>query len=279
MTGPRLALSIGIAVFLAIAALAFGPRGFEAQSLLVAQDDPSEIADRLLDRSFTAAVAAREIRAALAADDAELAASFVELARDRNVPVDPALIGQVEAANTTSANAARAAGSFARGLIIGEPEDLVGLAGTAVGDLFVIGDIRDVAREGTRFAMGEPVDELVLGLAGVGLAVTAGTYASLGAGAPGRIGLSVIKAARKTGRLSAGMAQWVGRSMREVVDLSALKRAVGSFSLLQPAVAIRTAREAVKVEKSEGLMKLVGDVGTVQSKAGTKAALEGLKVA
>ena len=51
--------------------------------------------------------------------------------------------------------------------------------------------------------MGEPADELVLGLAGVGLAVTAGTYASLGAGAPGRIGLTVVKAARKTGRMSA----------------------------------------------------------------------------
>jgi hypothetical protein len=279
MTGPRLALSIGVAVFLAIAALAFGPRGFEAQSLLVAQDNPSEIADRLLDRSFTTAVATREIRAALAADDAELAASFVELAHDRNVAVDPVLVAEVEAANTTSANAARAAGSFARGLIVGESDDLVGLAGTAISDLFVIGDIRDVAREGTRLAMGEPADELVLGLAGVGLAVTAGTYASLGVGAPGRVGLSVIKAARKTGRLSAGMAQWVGRSLREVVDLSALKRAVGSFSLLQPAVAIRTAREAVKMEKSEGLVKLVGDVGTVQSKAGTRAALEGLKVA
>jgi hypothetical protein len=278
MTGPRLALSLGIAVFLAIAALTFGPRGFEAQSFLIAQDDPSELVERRLDRAFTAAVAAREIRAALAADDAELAASFVELARDRNVPVEAALAAQVEAANTTAANATRAAGSFARGLVVGEPEDLVGLVGTTVGDLFVIGDIRDAVREGTRLAMGEPADELVLGLAGLGLAVTAGTYATLGAGAPGRVGLSVIKAARKTGRLSAGMAQWVGRSLREVVDLSALKRAVGTFSLMQPGVAIRAARDVVKMEKSEGLVKLVGDVGSVQSKAGTKAALDGLKI-
>src|SRR5207244_4289218 len=157
---------------------------------LLAQDDPAAIADRRLDRAFNAAVAAREIRAALAADDAELAASFVELARDRDVAVDPALAAQVEAANSTTANTARAAGSFARGFVTGEPEDLVGLAGTAAGDLFVFGDIRDAAREGTRLALGEPADELVLGLACVGLAVTAGTYASLGAAAPGRIGLT-----------------------------------------------------------------------------------------
>jgi hypothetical protein len=278
MTGPRIALSLGMLIACAIAMLAIGPRGFEAQSLLVAQDDPVELADRQLDRSFKPTVAVREIRAALAADDAELAASFVELARERNVTIDPALVAQVEAANTASANAARAAGSFARGLITGEPEDVVGLAGTAVGDLFVFGDIRDAAREGTRLAMGEPADELVLGLSGLGIAITAGTYASLGAGAPGRVGLTVIKAARKTGRISASMAGWVTRSLREVVDLSKLRGAVVGFSLVQPTVAVRVAREAVKVEKSEGLVRLVTDVGRVQSKAGTKAALDGLKI-
>ena len=39
--------------------------------------------------------------------------------------------------------------SFTRGLITGEPDDLVGFAGTALGDLFVFGDIRDAVREGS----------------------------------------------------------------------------------------------------------------------------------
>jgi hypothetical protein len=278
MTGSRIALPLGLAFACALAALTIAPRGFDAEALLMAQDDPVELADRRLDRSFNAAVAAREIRSALAADDADLATSFLELARDRNVPVEPALVRQVEAANSTSASAARAAGSFARGLVTGEPDDLVGLAGTAVGDLFVFGDIRDAAREGTRLVSGEPADELILGLACVGLAVTAGTYASLGTATPARIGLSVLKAARKTGRIGARMGEWVSRSLREIVDVAALKRAVGSMSLIQPAVAVRAAREAVKVEKTEGLVRLVSDVGRVQSKAGTKAALDGLKI-
>src|SRR5256885_12721375 len=37
-------------------------------------------------------------------DDPELAASFVELAQHRQVPLDPALVAQVEAANTASAD-------------------------------------------------------------------------------------------------------------------------------------------------------------------------------
>ena len=179
----------------------------------------------------------------------------------------------VEEANSSAA----AAGSFARGLITGEPEDAVGLAGTAIGDLFVFGDIRDAVREGSRYASGESYDQLVLGLACVGIAVTAGTYASIGIGAPARVGLSAVKAARKTGRLAGPMGAWIGRSLRETVDWAALKRAGGS--LADPVAAVRGAREAVKVEKAGGLTRLVSDVGRVQAKAGTQAALDSLKLA
>ena len=59
---------------------------------------------------------------------------------------------------------------------------------------------------------------MILGLACVGLAITAGTYATLGTAAPARIGLSVAKVARKTGRLSADLTAYIGRTMRGVVD-------------------------------------------------------------
>jgi hypothetical protein len=196
MNGSRIAIPLGLLFACAIAALTVLPRGYLAESLLSAQDDPGKLAEIALDRSFNATVAAREVSAALAADDPDLAQSFLDLARERKVPVDPDLAKEVEEANSSSANAARAAGNFARGFVTGEPDDLVGLAGTAVGDLFVFGDIRDAVREGTRFATGQKADELILGLACVGLAITAGTYASVGMGAPARIGLSVIKAAR-----------------------------------------------------------------------------------
>jgi hypothetical protein len=279
MTGWRTALPLGAAFFCAFAAFVVVPRGFEAQSLLLAQNDPALLADYALDRSFDAAVAAREIEAALAAGDPDLAKSFRDLARQRNVPVDPVLDARIEAATSTTATAARAAGTFGRGLITGEPDDLVGLAGTALGDLFVFGDIRDAVREGSRLALGEKADELVLGLACVGIAVTAGTYATLGAGTPARVGLSLVKAARKTGRMTAHMGAWFGRTLREVVDWTALRRAFGGASLTEPVVAVRAAREAVKMEKTEELARMLGGVGRVQTKAGTQAALDSLKIA
>jgi hypothetical protein len=279
MTGARIAVPLGLAVALGLAALTIVPAGFDAEELLASQEDPVALADHAIARTFDAGVAAREINAALAANDPDLAQSFLELARDRKVPVDAALAAKVEAANAGAATAQRSLESFARGFVTGEPEDLSGLAGTAFGDLFVFGDIRDAVREGTRLASGQQADELILGLACVGLAVTAGTYASVGLAAPARIGVTVVKAARKTGRIGAGLVTWISRSLREIIDWSALQRAITGAKVTDPAIAVRAAREAVKVEKAQGLVRLVSDVGRVQAKAGTQAALDGLKLA
>jgi hypothetical protein len=64
-----------------------------------------------------------------------------------------------------------------------------------------------------------------------------------------------------------------------VVDWRALKAAFGGASLAQPQIAVRAARQAVKLEKSDALVHLVRDVGRVQEKAGARAALDGLRLA
>jgi hypothetical protein len=156
---------------------------------------------------------------------------------------------------------------FVDGLVTGEPKDATGLAGTALGDLFVFGDIRDAVREGGRYVSGGAYDPLILGLAGAGIAITAATYATAGAAVPARLGLTVLKAARRTGQLSGALARWLGRVLRDAVTATG------------PVIAARAGREAVKIEKAEALVRLVSDVGTVQAKAGTRAALDGLKLA
>lgn len=262
-----------------LGAVALLPRAAESVNWLLIEDDPAALADRKLATSFDTAAATREIEAAIAAKDIDLAASFVELARDRQVAIDPDLAARVEAAAKAEDTAAAKAGSFTRGLITGEPDDLVSLAGTALGDLFVFGDIRDALREGSRLATGQKADRLILGLAGVGIAITAGTYATLGVGTPARVGLSLVKAARKTGRLGTRLGDWIARSMRGAVDWSGLRKGLAGASLTEPAIAVRAMREAVKVEKADNLLRLARDVGKVQTRAGTKAALDGLKMA
>jgi hypothetical protein len=274
----RIVLPLMAVALCAAAAYAVLPRAHESYVLLNAQDDPAVLADIAVGKALSAPVARAEIENALDAGDPELAASFLELARDRGIVVDPQLAARVDAANAPSAQVVRTAMSFGHGLITGAPEDLAGLAGTATGDLFVFGDIRDAVREGGRLARGESADELILGLACAGILVTAATYASVGAAAPARAGLSFVKAARRTGRLAAPVAEWMGRSIREVVDTKAFGAALSKASITAPGEALRLARDAVKLDRAEGVMTMMRDVGRVRAKAGTGAALEGLKL-
>src|SRR4029077_6084487 len=72
--------------------------------------------------------------------------------------------------------------------------------------------------------------------------------ASFGATAPERVGVSLFKAARRTGRLN-------------------------------PGLAVRVAREAVKVEGAGGLVGLAKNTGRMEAKAGSQAALDSLAIA
>jgi hypothetical protein len=280
---PRRMLVL-VPVLLAVAAFAalavwLVPHGVDAGARIATESDPAVVADRMLDDKFNADVAVRGIDEALADNDADLAKSFVELADARHVAIDDERRKKVAAAVADAASASTAMKSFAYGFVSGEPTDATSFAGTALGDLFVFGDIRDAVREGGRLAMGQQADELVLGLACVGLAITAGTYATVGAGAPMRVGLTLAKAARKTGRLSGRLAGSVGRMLRGVVDWAALKKAISGVTVAEPALAVRPARDAVKVERAGKLVDLARDVGKVEAKAGTQAALDGLKLA
>lgn len=212
------------------------PHAREAGAILIAKDDPAVLSELKLNDVLrqNERLVQDNIEAALAANDADLANSFVELARDRNIALPDDLLNRVSDAVTDENSTAHFARRFATGLVTGSADDVASLSGTVAGDLFVIGDIRDVVREGKHLAMGEDTDRLVLGLAAVGLAVTAATYVSVGGAAPVRAGLTLVKDARKVGRLSEGLAAWAGRSAREVVDTPMLQNAVASGSVLRP---------------------------------------------
>ena len=219
------------------------PEGVGAARTVAAADDPARIADLALDQQFTAAVATREIDEALVAGDTELARSFVDLAAERGARLAPETIRKIETAEQDAATASSQAASFAKGFVTGKPEDIASAAGMLTGDLFVFGDVRDVVREGWHGLRGEEVDKLVLGLAGTGIAVTAGVYLSAGLATPARAGLSVIKAAKRT----------------EHIGLPLLR--------------------LLKMEKREKLLEFVSDVGRVQQRTSMRGALDSLKVA
>lgn len=270
----------GVAVCATIGLLLL-PQARDAGAVLVAQDDPVELADAQVSAAIRTdpGVLARNIEEALAAKDADLANSFVELAAARQVSLSADLTKRVADAVTEQNSASNFAAKFASGFVTGQADDIGSMSGTVAGDLFVYGDIRDVVREGKHLAMGEDTDHLILGLAAAGLAVTAATYATVGGATPVRAGLSLVKDARKVGRLGEGLTVWAGRSARNIVDTPMLASALADASLLRPGKTITAVKAAFRGDKAGDLVKLAQDAGRVGEKAGVRGAMDTLRIA
>jgi hypothetical protein len=242
----RILVSIGAcAAFLLSAALVL-PQGYRALTLRLAADDPVKLADVRLAETLDAARAATEIDAALAAGDIELAHSFVALADSRGLPVAPGQRARVLSGAAEHQRLLRQWERFGRGFLTGQTDDLAGLSGAFTGDLVGYGDLRDLAREGMRWARGEEADGLMLGLAGVGLAATGAMVAASWGAAPVRTGMTLLKAAARSGKIGPRLA-----------------RSLGS---------------AVSAGKLGQLTAATVDIGRTQVRAGARAAVEGLAV-
>jgi hypothetical protein len=281
MKRRRIVLALVTMAVSGAALAAVWPRAHEAVSILAAQDDPAELSDLQVSSALrnNQNIVVGQIESALTARDTGLASSFVELAKSKNIPLPDELVQRVGDAVAEESTAANIAKRFVTGLVTGNADDAASLSGTVAGDLFVFGDIRDVVRESKHLVMGEDTDRLVLGLATAGLAVTAATYVSVGGVAPVRAGLTLVKDARKVGRLGEGLTEWAGRSAREVVDTSMLQQAVGSGSIARPVQTVSAISAAFRAEKAGGLVRLAKDVGRVGEKAGARGALDTLKIA
>jgi hypothetical protein len=281
MKQSRLGLALTLMTASGIALAVVWPHARDAGAILAAQDDPAVLSEIQLNSALrnNQAVVAENIEAALAENDADLANSFVDLARERNISLSEELSRRVADAVAEENSSSHFAKRFATGLVTGNADDVASLSGTVAGDLFVFGDIRDVVREGKHLAMGEDTDRLVLGLAIAGLAVTAATYVSVGGVAPVRAGLTLVKDARKVGRLGEGLTQWAGRSARGMVDAPMLQNAVASGSVMRPGQTMSAIRAAFHAEKAGALVRLAKDVGRVAEKAGTRGALDTLRIA
>lgn len=268
----------------AICATAFAvllPRATDAGAVLIAQDDPVRLADLQLESVLRndPALIGRNIEAALAAQDPDLANSFVDLAAARKISIPEELSQRVTEAVGEENSSHSIAKRFLSGLVTGNAVDGASLSGTLAGDLCVFGDVRDIVRESRHLAVGEDTDRLLLGLAAAGLVVTGATFVSVGGAAPARAGLSLVKDARKTGRLGEGLSRWAGRSAREMVDTRHLQNALAAGSLAQPRRTAVAIKAAIRAEKAGGLVRLAKDVGRIGEKTGTRGALDTLRIA
>lgn len=269
-----------VGVLFAVALVVLGslalPRGLSAAQFLAGPRDEAATAAYLLTHK-TADDYSAAAEQALAAKDEDLARSVAELAAQRGVALPAALTTRIAAAEDQAS--ARTGTDAWNGFVSGDAPNEAALAGAVAADLTGVGDVRDLYQQASRYLNGEEIDPLVIGLATVGLGLTAATVATLGATGPEKAGVSTLKAVKRAGRLSPLLAREVGVVAANALDGEAL-RLVGTSMARFDLAAARTA--SARVLKPEAVAKLEGlgsDVAKIGGNAGYRTTVEALGAA
>jgi hypothetical protein len=216
----RYVLRIGaIVAVIASAGLLLLPEDWAPRQWLFAAQDPASVATRNFRSMLTPESINAELKSALDNKDKHLADSFIELARQENIAVDPALRERYD--RETSGFTAPVE-RLVQGLWDGKCSSFESFAGGQLGDLLSIGDVRDLYNQAGNYRNGRPTDPLVIGLATVGIVSTALL--------PFHAATSMIKGLAKAQRLSPGFRRELTDALASGLDTEAVLKAVPQFS-------------------------------------------------
>lgn len=266
---------LGVIFGLVLVALGFHalPNGLAAAIFLAGPRDEAATADYLLTHKTADDYTAAAERA-LAAQDEDLAASIAQLAAERGVSLPADLTTRIEAA--LGAASARVGSDAWNGFLTGDAPNEAALAGAIAADLTGVGDVRDLYDQASRYISGAEVDPLMIGLATVGLGLTAATVATLGATGPEKAGVSTLKAVKRAGRLSPLLAREVGVVAANALDGEALRLVGTSMARLDLVGARAASGRVLKAEAVSTLKGLGTDVATIGGNAGYRTTVAAL---
>jgi hypothetical protein len=198
----------------------------------------------------------------------EDALMYAEVADYAGIPLAPETVDRLADAGTLLLRVSRDTGSFFEGFLTGEGSDTAGFVGAITSDLTVVGDVRDIGREGTKLVAGEDYSELILGLSVVGVAATGATIATGGGALPVKVGVSLMKVAKRTGALTAAFARQLGDLMRRAVDFPGLRRSLNNVSLTDSAATRRAVSNYASSINLKPLTPVFDDMAALQRNAG-----------
>jgi len=98
----------------------------------------------------------------------------------------------------------------------GTSDELLGQASAIGLDFLLIGDLRDLALEGSHYYNHEEVDEVMVALSTVGLVASASTLFTLGSSAVAKSGVSVLKLAQKSKGIPTWLSKYLVRESKQI---------------------------------------------------------------
>ncbi len=166
-------------------------------------------------------------------------------------------------------------GNFVNGFVSGKGSTGAGVAGAITSDFTVVGDVRDLHTEYQHYQKNEPVDELVATLSGAGIGLTAITIGSVGSAAPAKAGVSLVKMAKKTRRLSAPFQRQLLHLAANVFDWSSFIKIAKSGKGMKNI--IRAAKTAYHPKAIKPLEKVASQVSSIRKASSVADTLRLLK--
>jgi len=145
------------------------------------------------------------------------------------------------------------------GFRTGTSDELLGQASAIGSDFLLIGDLRDLALEGTHYYKHEEVDQVLVALSTVGLVASASTFFTLGSSAVAKSGVSVLKLAHKSKRIPAWLSKYLireAKQIRKTKDISTLKPLFKTIDTLRQDVGLKDTLKLLS--KTQNITELKG---------------------
>ena len=215
-----------------------------------------------------------EAKAALADNDAELARSFALVAAERGHPLSPELAASIAKASEFSFT--QTASETWSGLVSGNTDTPAAFAGSLAADLSFAGDVRDLYGEVVKYP---DYDELTVAFSAVGIVATGATVVSAMNALPAKAGVSLLKSAKKAGKLPEPLQRELAGMVSKSVDIDAARDALRSAGHLDTSAALAAAGRVVKPDVLAKLGDAATSFGTVSVKQGYRGAVQSLRLA
>jgi hypothetical protein len=204
--------------------------------------------DKILQEKVTPGYLDIKIEKAIKAENFTEVEMYVGLAEMLHVRLLPSTLQRIRENAGFFQESWRQTKAFASGFASGEAGSIAGLSGSVLSDMTLYGDLRDIHTEGSRYLEGKGNDHFVLGISLVGVGLSASQVVSLGGTTGLKVGASLLKVAKKTGKLSKPFLKSLSSTLDQAVDMKAL-RSLKLDALLHPKIA------AKQISKIKPLLK------------------------
>lgn len=219
----------------------------------------------------------RRIDTALDQGSYDDAVMYADIARYAGMEIETGTAERLKAEQGLTRSVARNTGNFFEGFITGEGSDTASFAGAITSDLTVIGDVRDIGTEGSKLVQGEDYSKFILGLSVVGLAATTATIASGGGALPARIGVSLLKVAKKAGTLTVEFTRDLTRLLNEAVNFEKLGGTLRTIDLTDSAATRRAITEYAGSISMARITPTLSDIAALEKSVGPAESVRLLK--